>query len=120
MKRLVNNQNQKETRKDLRRNQTKEEEILWFYLRNQKMNFKFKRQASIGPFIADFYCREKLLAVELDGGQHLQNKEYDKERETFFKKNNIKTLRFWNNEINNNINSVLQKIENELLNPSHS
>lgn len=115
MKRLVNNQTQKDIRKELRKNQTKEEELLWFYLRNNKLGYKFRRQVSVGSFIADFFCAEKLLAIELDGMQHLENKEYDKEREMHFNKLNIKTVRFWNSEINNeNMENVLIKIHRYL------
>ena len=112
MKRFINNQNQKEVRKELRKNQTKEEELLWFYLRNKKLGAKFRRQVSIGAFIADFFCAEKLLSIELDGSQHLENKEYDKERENYFNSLNIKTVRFWNNEVSNkNMENVLAKIK---------
>lgn len=112
MKRLVNNQTQRDIRRELRKNQTKEEELLWFYLRDKKLGVKFRRQVSVGAFIADFFCAEKLLAIELDGAQHLENKEYDKERGNYFNNLNIRTVRFWNGEINNeNMEKVLSKIK---------
>jgi len=110
MKRVINDKSKKEARRDLRKNQTKEEILLWSRIRNNQIGYKWRRQISIGRYIADFYCREKFLAVELDGSQHLENKEYDKEREDFFKLLGIKTLRFWNSEIRENLEEVMNKI----------
>lgn len=78
--------------------------------------YKFKRQHSIGHFIADFYCAEKKLVIELDGSQHLDNVEYDRERGDYFESLNIKVIRFWNNEVNKNIEGVVRKIVVELKN----
>ena len=114
MPRIINNIRKIEIRRDLRGNQTKEEILLWSKLRNNLTGYKWKRQVSIGNYIADFYCREKLLVVELDGSQHLDNKEYDKVREVFFHFLGIKTLRFWNNEVNKNMALVIKKILIEL------
>jgi len=114
MPRIVNNKKRIEIRKQLRKNQTPQEIILWSKLRNSQTGNKWKRQVSIGPYIADFYCWKKLLIIEVDGSQHLENKKYDEERNKYFSNLEIKTLRFWNNEINTNINGVMLKIENEL------
>jgi very-short-patch-repair endonuclease len=114
MKRVINDKSKKEARRDLRKNQTKEEILLWSKIRNKQLGCKWKRQVSIGRYVADFYCREKFLAVELDGFQHLENKEYDKEREKFFELLGIKTLRFWNREIKTNIDGVIKVIIKEL------
>ena len=119
MPRIINNRKRIEVRKQLRKNQTQEETILWSKLRNNQTNHKWKRQVSIGPYIADFYCWKKLLVVEIDGSQHLENKEYDKERDLYFSNLGIRTLRFWNNEINTNINGVLLRIEKELEKEPH-
>jgi len=78
------------------------------------LNFKFSRQYSVGPYILDFYCVEKRLAIELDGAQHLENKDYDIERDNYLLLNDIKVLRFWNREISANIDEVLVKIKNVL------
>lgn len=110
MKRVINDKSKKEARRDLRKNQTKEEILLWSRIRNNQIGYKWRRQISIGRYVADFYCREKFLAVELDGSQHLENKEYDKEREDFFKLLGIKTLRFWNSEVRENLEDVVNKI----------
>jgi very-short-patch-repair endonuclease len=114
MPRIINNINKKEIRRDLRKNQTPEEVLLWSKIRNHQIGYKWRRQVSIGSYIVDFYCREKLLAIELDGHQHLDNKEYDKIREDFFKFLGIETLRFWNSEINKNLDEVLGKILSKL------
>ncbi len=109
----------KDRRKNLRKNSTDLENILWQRIRNKQISgFKFWRQYSVGAYILDFYCPQKRLAIELDGGQHgnPDNVDYDNERTKYLNMYNIKVLRFWNNEILNNLENVLQKI-NEELNP---
>ena len=119
MPRLINNFKRIEIRKELRKNQTPQEVILWSKLRNNQTSFKWKRQVSIGPYIADFYCAKRLLVIEVDGSQYLDNKEYDKEREKYFACLGIRTLRFWNNEININSEGVMNKIQIELKKEPH-
>ena len=104
----------KTARKNLRENITPEEKKLWYELMNSKLVYKFRRQHSIGNFIADFFCPDKRLIIELDGGQHLENREYDRERTNYFESLGIKVIRFWNNEVGQNIDGVLVKIEEEL------
>ncbi len=101
-------------RKLLRRNQTPQEIILWAHLRRNQQRVKFKRQYSVGPYILDFYSPRNKLAIEIDGFQHIENKEYDKERSKYLEVLKIKTVRFWNSEINANIDGVINKIINEL------
>jgi very-short-patch-repair endonuclease len=93
---------------------TEEEVILWSVLKNNKWGYKFRRQHSIGNFVPDFFCPLKRLVIELDGSQHLDNVEHDKERTEYLEDLGIKVIRFWNNEIKNNLNGVLIKIEEEL------
>ena len=119
MPRIINNFKRKNIRKDLRKNQTPQEIILWSKLRDNQTKHKWKRQVSIGPYIADFYCWKKLLVIEIDGSQHLDNKEYDKDREKYFSYLGIKTIRFWNNEINTNIDGVMQTIIKKLERQPH-
>lgn len=119
MPRIVNNFKRLEVRKGLRKNQTPEEIILWAKLRDNQTGYKWKRQVSIGPYIADFYCWKKLLVIELDGSQHLDNKEYDKEREEYFLETGIRTVRFWNNEVNTNIEGVMKSINTEVEKQPH-
>jgi len=111
----INNLNQLlVARRDLRNNATPEEDILWQELRNSKLGFKFRRRHSIKNFITDFYCPLKKLAIEIDGRQHLDNKEHDEERNDFFDSLGIKTIRFWNEEVNKNLNKVIKEIRREL------
>jgi len=102
----------------LRRSQTPQETILWSKLRNNQLGFKFKRQYSVGPYVLDFYCPLKKLAIEIDGSQHIENKEYDNQRSDYLDVFGIKVIRFWNNEINTNIDGVVLKIVTELNKPS--
>jgi very-short-patch-repair endonuclease len=109
---MYNDQLQKFRRRELRKNQTIAEEILWQKIRDRKINnLKFYRQYSVGPYILDFFCPQIRLAIELDGIQHKDTKEYDKERNEFLKNSDIKTIRFWNSEILENIENVLNIIK---------
>jgi len=83
-------------------------------LRRRNFIYKFKRQHGIGNFIVDFYCPTKKLVIELDGSQHLENKEHDEERRWYFESLGIKEIRFWNSEIDNNLKEVMNKIESIL------
>ena len=115
MSKLVhNNQILGERRRELRKNQTKTEEILWWYLRDQKMGLKFKRQHSVGGYILDFYCPQKKLIIELDGEIHntKEAKEYDLVRDKYFEELGYVTLRFFNKEVENCVGKVLDKIKN--------
>ncbi len=99
----------------LREVQTKEEQILWRFLRNAKLGYKFRRQHPVDKFILDFYCIEKKLCIELDGSVHnTDTKEYDMGRQEYLKSKSIKVVRFWNNEIHNDLVSVIEKIKKEL------
>ena len=103
--------------RELRRNSTKQERILWKLLRNNNLkNYKFKRQYPIGDYIVDFVSREKWLIIELDGGQHneLTNKEYDLKRTQYLESRGFKVLRIWNNDIDLNISGVYELIVRNL------
>lgn len=100
--------------KSNRKNQTESEKLLWRHLRNRIHGFKFRRQFPIDKYILDFYCIQKKLAVELDGGQHLQNRDYDIFRSNILAQRGIKILRFWDSEVFKNLNGVLEKIISEL------
>ena len=97
-------------RRNLRKNSTPQEIILWSRLRNKHLGVKFRRQHSFENYIADFYCPEKSLVVEIDGSQHLAQERYDDERTKFFESLGLRVERFWNNEINTNINGVVERI----------
>ena len=96
----------------LRTNMTKQERILWTFLRKRSINnLKFRRQYPIDCYIVDFICHEKSLIIEIDGGQHNENdnKFYDKKTE-FLNKKGFTVLRFWNSYIDNNIAGVYSEI----------
>ena len=84
-------------RRALRRDQTDAEGVLWRDLRGRRLaGFKFRRQHPLGPFILDFYCPERKLAIELDGGQHFEpaRRAYDSRRSEFLTARGITVLRF--------------------------
>jgi very-short-patch-repair endonuclease len=116
MLRIFNSKNLLEKRKCLRNNLTPQEIILWSRLKKEQLGCKFRRQHSIGNYIVDFYCPKKKLIVELDGCQHKREKDtkYDAKRTKYLESLGIKVLRFWNNEINGNLNGVILKIEEYL------
>jgi len=108
--RLVN------TAKTLRKSQTDAEKLLWKHLRAKQMEgLKFRRQQPIGNYVIDFICLEKSLVIEVDGGQHADNKK-DKGRDAWLKSEGFKVLRFWNNEVLTNMKGVLEVIRENSLN----
>jgi very-short-patch-repair endonuclease len=94
----------------LRKNLTEEEKKLWYHLRLRNLGVKFRRQVPIGKYIVDFACLNRKLIIEIDGGQHLENKK-DSIRDDWLESKGFKVLRFWNNEVFENIESVLEKIK---------
>jgi very-short-patch-repair endonuclease len=101
--------------KRLHRNMTEEENILWKHLRAHRMgDVHFRNQHAIGNYIADFCAPRQKLIIELDGSQHLEQSEYDAERTAFFESKGYRVLRFWNNDVTNNLESVLTVIWNSL------
>lgn len=99
--------------RELRQVLTGAEKLLWAELRNRKLNgLKFRRQHPLDKFIVDFYCNEKKIVIELDGGVHDEkiNKEYDEARTSMLASLNVIVLRFRNEEVINNMKDVLKKI----------
>ena len=95
---------------ELRRNSTDAEQRLWRHLRNRNLGgFKFRRQATIGPYIADFACVECKLVVEADGGQHVENTR-DNRRSADLQALGWHVLRFWNDEVLQQTAAVLEVI----------
>lgn len=113
MQRIYNLFNKKEQRKGLRNNATPQEIIMWSRLKGNQLGHKFRRQHGIGKYIVDFYCPEKKLIIELDGSQHIDSG-YDKMRSEYLESLGCKIIRFWDNEVNTNIDGVLMKIQNAL------
>jgi very-short-patch-repair endonuclease len=92
----------------LRNETTDAERTLWRHLsRRQLQGFKFSRQMPVGPFICDFVCRERMLVVELDGGQHSDRAAQDAHRTRFLRQEGLTVLRFWNNDVLQNTDGVL-------------
>ena len=99
----------------LRRNSTDAERLLWKYLcAKQLESLKFKRQQPIGNFIVDFVCFEYKLIVELDGGQHAENLKPDLARTHWLESQGFSVIRFWNNDVLQNIEGVWQVITERL------
>lgn len=99
--------------RQLRNNMTLQEKKLWYYLRNNQINnCRFRRQYPIGDYIVDFICRSKNLIIEVDGGHHNKNEtiNYDDERTKYLKSRGFNVIRFWNSEIDENIEEVYNKI----------
>ncbi len=98
----------------LREALTPAERKLWAYIRNEKLGVNFRRQHAIGNYVPDFVCIKKKLIVELDGSQHLEQREYDIERTEFLNSKGYRVLRFWNNDVMNDIEGVILSIMNEI------
>ena len=97
--------------KELHRNPTPAETKLWAQLRAHRMgNIHFRNQHAIGNYVVDFCAPRKKLIIELDGSQHLEQGEYDLERTTFLESRGCGVLRFWNNDVTNNIEGVASAI----------
>ena len=95
----------------LRRSQTPHDQKVWARLRDRRLNgLKFRRQHPLGPFIADFYCAEARLVVELDGGGHPMRAAYDQARISWLKERGYQVVRFTNDEVDHELVGVLEKI----------
>jgi adenine-specific DNA-methyltransferase len=100
-----------ERARELRKNATDAEQRLWRRLRDrQLLGLKFRRQHRIGPYIADFYCDECRLVIELDGGQHADAVTYDTRRTRYLEGTGLVVARFWNNDVLGNTEGVLTRI----------
>ena len=102
----------------LRRNSTDAERKLWNVLRSRQLcGFKFRQQAEIEGYIVDFLCPERRLIIEVDGGQH--SPERDATRTAYLESQGFRVIRFWNNEVLQNIDGVWSAIEAALDMPPH-
>ncbi|WP_295613326.1 endonuclease domain-containing protein [uncultured Lamprocystis sp.] len=99
---------------------TDAERRLWYHLRAGRLGVHFRRQAPIGPYIVDFAAIDRCLVVELDGGQHAEpdQADYDKARTAYLEGRGFRVLRFWNNEVLENTEGVLERILEALSNSS--
>lgn len=102
--------------KQLRENMTAAEKSLWNRLRENQLGVRFKPQHPIDIFIADFYCHSLKLIIEVDGNIHEIQKDYDVGRTNELKNYNIQVIRFRNDEVLNDIESVISKIKTTIEN----
>ena len=94
----------------LRQSRTETEKSLWHKLRDRRLcGHKFVRQLPVGPYFADFACRESLLIVELDGSQHIDS-DYDVRRDEALMREGYRVLRFWNDDVRKDMSSVCETI----------
>jgi len=105
------NPNLKQLARDLRKNMTLSEVLLWNELKNKSMSgFDFDRQRPVGNYIVDFYCKDLFLAIEIDGDTHIYRYDYDDERQKELEKLGVKFLRFDDIEVKKNMSNVLRVI----------
>ena len=107
----------KQRRRTLRNDQTDAEKTFWSLIRNRRFyGMKFFRRYSAGPYVLDFYCPGLKLAIELDGGQHLQddNRQYDAARSLYLKTLGIEVMRVWNREVLLNSEGVLSRLAEKI------
>jgi very-short-patch-repair endonuclease len=98
----------------LRKDPTPAERKLWAVIRNDQLGVNFRRQHALGKYIVDFCSLKPKLVIELDGSQHLQRQEYDQERTAYLESQGYKVIRFWNNDVMNNIEGVILSIMQSL------
>ncbi len=105
--------------KRLRREQTDAESRLWYHLRAHRfLGLKFKRQKPLGQYIVDFVCHEQALVIEIDGGQHAERAAYDRTRDEWLRAEGYTVLRFWNVDVMQQLDGVLERIREEVLSRS--
>jgi len=97
--------------RSLRSDMSLAEYRLWQAIRGRQLEgFRFRRQHPIGPYIADFACVDKSVVIELDGGQHQDQVAYDERRTAYLESQGSTVLRFWNNDVMNNLDGVLARV----------
>ena len=103
-----------ERARQLRVRSTDAERKLWYHLRNRQfMGLKFRRQVPMNGYVLDFYCADLKLAVEADGGQHLDS-QHDQQRTSALTRQGITVIRYWNHDVLNRIESVLEDLSNRI------
>ncbi len=110
-----NNKIHRDLARNLRKNMTDPEQQLWDALRKRQLDgYRFRRQMPLGRYITDFICLEARLVIELDGNHHHDQQGYDRERDNWMQQQNFQVLRFWNHEILNHQQFVIQQIRQAL------
>ena len=95
---------------ELRRESTPAESRLWSRIRNDQLGVTFRRQHAVGIYIPDFCSPRAKLIIELDGSQHMGQADYDEERTRYLESLGYRVIRFWNNDVLNNIDGVIRAI----------
>ncbi len=115
-KRIFNLKSREEKRRNLRRDATKAEAVLWRKVKKNQIEVKFRRQHGIGQYVVDFYCPEKKLIIEIDGDIHFYDKNIarDKKREAYFKSLGLEVKRYTNLDVLYNIENALLDLKNYL------
>ncbi len=104
----------KDVRQKMRDTMTEAEKVVWIHIKSKKLGVKFRRQHIIGPYIVDFAALEHNLIIEIDGGIHKKQIQQDKERTLNLNQKGYKVIRFTNEEVLNNIESVLREIKKHI------
>ena len=99
----------------MRRQSTDAERLFWSKLRDRRMmNCKFRRQYPMGRYIVDFVCRKHNIIIEIDGGHHIDQQDYDTVRTEWLQSQGFEVLRYWDNDVLTQLDSVLESIGNAL------
>lgn len=112
---MTSKENLRDRARRLRKDMTDAERRLWSKIRRRQVHScQFRRQFPLGKFIVDFVCLEHRLIVEVDGGQHTEQAGYDEKRSAWLQQQGFRVIRFWNNEVMNNLDTVVEAIADEL------
>jgi very-short-patch-repair endonuclease len=96
--------------RDLRKNMSESEQVLWAELRRKNHRFRFRKQHPIGPYVLDFYCPEVLVCVEVDGEQHAERVERDQVRDEWLLRQGILTIRIPSWDVFDDLDSVVEQV----------
>lgn len=105
----------KQRARRMRKEMTDAERAVWMKVRGKRLGYGFRRQHPIGNFIVDFVCIERGIIVELDGGQHSEQTEYDAQRTAWLEGQGYRVLRFWNHEALTELDAVVDVIARALV-----
>jgi very-short-patch-repair endonuclease len=118
MTKIHNIEQLKIIRRKLRKDLTPAEKIFWYKIRDTLVQYRFRRQHSIGQYVVDFYCAKLKLIIEIDGDSHTDEKQIiiDQQRNAYFEKLNLSTIRYNNRDIVNNMSGVFDDLMKKISN----